>query len=78
MNFFRPKFKTATIITVIIFIQKIYRHPAEFSFIFDENLTLTIFGILGVIALFGSVFAFVYLVLAFLKEIIKKIKDRNT
>ena len=47
MQFLKPNFKTAAIITALIFAQKIYRHPSDFSFIFNEGLTTTVFGILG-------------------------------
>ena len=73
MSFLKPNFKTAAIITAIIFAQKIYRHPSDFSFIFNEGLTATIFGILGGVAGFGGVCAFVFLALAFLNDMVKKI-----
>jgi hypothetical protein len=73
MNFLKPNFKTAAIITAIIFAQKIYRHPSDFSFIFNEGLIASIFAILGLVMAFGGVSAFVYLGLAALNDVMKKI-----
>ena len=73
MNFLKPNFKTAAIIAAIFIAQKIYRHPSDFSFIFNEGLTTTVFGILGGVAVFGGVCAFVFLALAFLNDMVKKI-----
>ena len=73
MNFLKPNFKTAAIITAIIFAQKIYRHPSNFSYIFNEGLIASIFAILGFVMAFGGVSAFVYLGLAALNGVMKKI-----
>ena len=71
----KPSIKVATIITVIIFAQKFYRNPQDFSFILEEGLTTYFFGIIGLLFLFGGVMAFVYLGLAIFNEIINKIKS---
>jgi hypothetical protein len=38
VNFLKPNFKNAAIVTTIIFAQKIYRHPDEFAFVYNEGL----------------------------------------
>ena len=73
MSFLKPNFKTAAIITAIIFAQKIYRHPSDFSFMFNEGLLISIFAILGFGMAFGAICSFVYLGLAALNDIMKKI-----
>ena len=74
MNFLKPNVKTAIIITIFIFAQKIYRHPSDFYFIFNEGFFVALMGILGGVMFFGSVCAFVFLGLVFLNQIIEKIK----
>ena len=74
MNFVKPNIKISIVITVIIFLQKIYRHPNDFAFIFNEGLFTFIVGIIGMAMLFGGVLTAVVLALAALQTIIKKIK----
>ena len=74
MKLLEPNAKNSVIVSLFIFAQKIYRHPNDFSFIFNEGLTTFIFGILGMLMLFGSVCAFVLLGLFALNTIIEKIR----
>ena len=74
MKLLEPNAKNSVIVSLFIFAQKIYRHPNDFSFIFNEGLTTFILGILGVLILFGSVCAFVLLGLFALNTIIEKIR----
>ena len=74
MKLLEPNAKNSVIVSLFIFAQKIYRHPNDFSFIFNEGLTTFILGILGMLILFGSVCAFVLLGLFALNTIIEKIR----
>jgi len=77
MRLIEPKLSTVIVITSIIFLQKIYRHPEEFSFIFNEfneGFFMFIISIIGLILLFGGVCAFVFLALAIIKGLFEKFK----
>jgi len=74
MKLLEPNAKNSVIVSLFIFAQKIYRHPNDFSFIFNEGLATFILGIFGMLILFGSVCAFVLLGLFALNTIIEKIR----
>jgi len=75
MKLLEPTTKNAIIVTLFIFAQKIYRHPDDFSFIFNEGITTLLFGIIGMVMVFGGVCAFVFIALGAINVIIEKIKD---
>ena len=75
MNFLKPNFKNAAIVTTVIFAQKIYRHPDEFAFVYSEGLTVSLFAIVGFASMFGAVCAFTFLGLALLNTLIEKVKS---
>ena len=56
MNFLKPNFKNAAIVTTVIFAQKIYRHPDEFVFVYSEGLTVSLFAIVGFVSMLGYFF----------------------
>ena len=74
MRLIEPKLSTVIVITSIIFLQKIYRHPEEFSFIFNEGFFMFIASIIGLIFLFATVCVFVFFALAIIKGVFEKLK----
>ena len=75
MKFSKPNLKLAILITAIIFAQKLYRHPETFSFMVSEGVSTYIFSIVGLVVMFGGVLCFVFITLALLGEVVKKIKN---
>ncbi len=75
MNSSKHNLKIAIIITAIIFLQKFYRHPEDFAYMFNEGVSTYLLSIIGLIVMFGGVLTFVFLGLAALQTIIEKIKN---
>ena len=74
MNLSKPNLKLAILISAIIFAQKLYRHPETFSFMVSEGVSTYILSIVGLVVMFGGVLCFVFITLALLGEVVKKIK----
>lgn len=74
MKLIEPKLSTAIVITSIIFLQKIYRHPEEFLFIFNEGFFMFIISIILLILSFGTVCVFVFFALGIIKGVFEKLK----
>jgi len=71
----KSKIKLSIFITAIIFAQKFYRHPEEFSYMFNEGVSTYILSIVGLIGMFGGVLTFVILALAGLNEAYDRIEN---